>query len=100
MLIKLTLDDVVRSLAELDPDLMICAPRARPLSPMTNVALIDEDAGEAIPAELSYLLELSLATEILDVWSEWRGGREPTIREAVAAIEWYGDHDAYPPVDA
>lgn len=46
------------------------------------------------------LLEIFLAADVLEVWSEWRSGRAPTASEAIAAIEWYGDHDAYQPVDA
>ena len=55
-LIKRPFGDVVRSLPDLDPDLMICAPRLRPLLPETEVALIREEAGDLIPANLCYLL--------------------------------------------
>ena len=96
----LSFAEVVRTLGDLDPDLMICARDRRPLSQDSEVVLINETQGEAIPPGFTYLLEISLAVEALDVWSEWRSRRTPTISEAVAAITWYGDHDAYQPVDA
>jgi hypothetical protein len=44
-----------------------------------------------------YLLEVSLAREVLEVWTAWRDGRRPTISEACEAIIYYASNDAYLP---
>jgi len=89
--------DVVQSLATRDPGLTIYTATTRPLSEDSPAVVVME--GEPIPANLAYLLEVSLAAEVLEVWSDWRAGRAPSPSEAVAAVEWYADHDAYLPVD-
>jgi len=55
--------------------------------------------GGPIPANLAYVLEVSLAAEVLEVRSDCRAKRAPSPSEAVAAVEWYADHDAYLPFD-
>ncbi|MFI5930254.1 hypothetical protein ACIA3K_30340 [Micromonospora sp. NPDC051543] len=44
-----------------------------------------------------YLLEVDLAREVIEVWSLWRGGRQPTVLEAVGAVVYYAEHDVYQP---
>jgi hypothetical protein len=85
--------DVVQSIGELDPDLMICAPPVRPLTEESPVALVND--GDPIPAGFKYLLDVFLAIEVLRVWSEHRRGLDPSLDEAVEAITYYGDTDAY-----
>jgi hypothetical protein len=46
-----------------------------------------------------YMLEADLVKEIIEVWSEWREGRTPTLAEAVGAVIWYAEHDAYQRTD-
>jgi len=46
-----------------------------------------------------YLLEVDLAIEAVEVWSEWRAGAVPTPEEATYAVIYYGEHDAYQPVE-
>ncbi|WP_300612273.1 hypothetical protein [Trebonia sp.] len=35
----------------------------------------------------------------IEVWSEWREGRTPTLAEAVGAFIWYAEHDTYQRTD-
>jgi hypothetical protein len=84
-------------MAELDPELTIYALEDRPLTEDSPAYLAME--GSPIPPGLSYLLEVFLATDVLDTWSLWREGRAPTPEEGIAAIEWYADDDAYQPAD-
>jgi len=46
---------------------------------------------------LQYLLEVYILKEVLDVWKNWRNGKEPTIRDKLNAIEYFVEHDAYLP---
>ena len=83
-----------------DSDLTLYAPASRPLSagsPGLAAARIGPDGGGR---RLSYLLEVDLAREAIEVWSEWRNGRVPTRDERVAAVAFYADNDAYLPVDS
>jgi hypothetical protein len=60
--------------------------------------------GADLPAGLTtasghhYLLEVALALEAVEVWSEWRDGAVPTPEQATAAVIHYAEHDAYEPV--
>ena len=44
-------------------------------------------------------IEVSLATDAVDVWRAWRDGAEPTIDDKLMAISYYATNDAYLPVD-
>lgn len=70
---------------------------ASPESP----ALVAREGDEPEPASRAdrpgYLLEVSIAREVIQVWSEWRGGAEPTSDERCEAILYYARNDAYLP---
>ena len=55
--------------------------------------------GEAPPQSFRYLLEVDLAKEAIEVWSEWRGGKRPSRGERSAAVAHYASHDAYLPAE-
>lgn len=59
----------------------------------------EPDDGSSPPGAdgMEYLLELDLAIEVLEVWSEWRDGREPTLQEKVEAVIHYAREDTYLP---
>jgi hypothetical protein len=73
------------------------------LSPeLSSPAIVDYDDEGMPPATaqgMRYLLEVSLAREAIAVWSAWRGGREPTLEEKLAAIVYYAENDAYLPLE-
>lgn len=49
---------------------------------------------------LSYVLTVWQAKEAIEVWSEWRGGRQPTPEEKLAAVMHYSRFDAWLPVES
>jgi hypothetical protein len=57
----------------------------------------DPDEG-TIESGHEYLLEVDLAREAVEVWSDWRGGTTPTSEEAALAVIHYAEHDAYQPL--
>jgi hypothetical protein len=60
---------------------------------------LDGDAdGGTTESGYHYLLEVDLALEVIEVWSDWRGGTTPTPEEAALAIIYYAKHDAYQPL--
>jgi hypothetical protein len=67
--------------------------------PHAGTAVLISDDGSA-PEGFSYLLEVSIAREVLEVWSAWRGQRAPPREEAVSAVVCYLEHDTYLPVRA
>ena len=94
----MTLGEILDSLDALDEDLTINAPEARPLTADSPAVTAMEPDDGSMPPEavgLSYLLEIFLAKEALEVWSNWRGSRVPTTAERVEAIAYYADNDAY-----
>lgn len=65
------------------------------------VVLADEVVqGAAVSSpEFAYVLEVSIAKEVLEVWSAWRSGVNPSVHEAVLAIIHYAVNDAYLPTE-
>ena len=45
--------------------------------------------------QLEYMLEVSIAKDVIRVWSEWRGGRKPTPHEMCEAVIYYAENDAF-----
>jgi hypothetical protein len=60
----------------------------------------ERSVGAVAAPGLVYLLEVDLAQEAIEVWSEWRDGQTTILAEAVGAVIWYAEHDAYEPIDA
>jgi hypothetical protein len=91
-----TLRDVVGALLELDEENVIYTDGT---SPAARAAVLPETDAAAAKAEgLRYFLEVALARDAVDVWSEWRAGAEPTVDDKLMAISYYATHDAYLPV--
>ena len=51
-----------------------------------------------IDITLSYVLEVSIAREVIEVWSSWRDGRARQKQDKFEAVMYYSQHDAYLPV--
>lgn len=114
-----TLTDVIDSLDDLDDDLLIYA-SADPVGSPTSPAAVCYDPGweeededkrvalrdkvnlmsvlEAEAAGMTYVLEVRIAKEALEVWSEWRAGRPPSQHDKYEAVIHYATHDAYLPL--
>lgn len=95
-----TLQQLLDGLASLSDEETLYA--AQPWSPSSDAVSLEEDSPEADDAQargLKYLLEVDLAKDVVDVWSQWRDGRQPTSSEVVEAVIHYAEHDAYLPVE-
>ena len=90
-----TLGRLLVSIEDLDPDATIYASKSRPLSFRSRAVAAVE--GSTIPEGLTYLLEVSLARDVIAAWSLHRNGRRPSPDDLVAAVVYYADHDAYLP---
>jgi hypothetical protein len=92
---------LLSSLDELDDELTIYA--SPDLTETSRAIAVKEPEDGSVPpeaADLTYLLEVRLAKEVLRVWSDWRQGAAPTPEDRVEAIVHYARHDAYLPLDA
>jgi hypothetical protein len=92
-----TLRDVVKRLDELDDDGVIYTDGSSPAARAAVVA--DGTRKETDAAGLRYFLEVALAKDAVEVWSEWRGSAEPTVDDKLMAISYYATNDAYLPLD-
>ncbi|MFC7266832.1 hypothetical protein [Streptomyces lutosisoli] len=54
------------------------------------VGVLDEP-----PHGLTCMLEAEAAGDVLDVWSSWRDGAEPNVRQKCQAVVHCAEHDAY-----
>ncbi|WP_158717312.1 DUF7716 domain-containing protein [Streptomyces sp. NRRL F-4474] len=96
----LTLESVLRSINEIDDELIIYVPQAGHLSLTSNVELLSLASVENVDPNLRYLLEVQLAKDVIETWSEWRNGTVPTVEEMFAAISYYAEWDSYIPVES
>lgn len=95
-----SLKQLLVSLPDLDDDLTIYSTReATAGSPA--VAALEPDSGDLPKSAegLDYLLEVSLAKEVAEVWRSWRDGREPSPEELCEAVIFYAENDAFIPVE-
>ena len=96
----MTLRDILERVHELDDDLTIYAEGGANAEMSSRAVVAMEPEGGSLPAEaegLEYLLEVALAAEVLDVWRQWRDGREPSLQERHEAVTYYAANDAYIP---
>jgi hypothetical protein len=99
---RLTLVELLPRLGDFDDEFTIYA-EANPKWSPESTALVRQNEGETTgPIQiggrvLSYMLEVDLAREAIEVWSEWRNGRQPTPIDMCAAVIYYATHDAFLP---
>jgi hypothetical protein len=92
-----TLRELVKRLDDLDDDDVIYTDGS---SPAARAAVVTDAARkETDAAGLRYFLEVALAKDAVQVWSEWRGSAEPTVDDKLMAISYYATNDAYLPLD-
>jgi hypothetical protein len=90
------LGEFLDTLAELDPDETIFVADLSDVRADTPAIL--GSATEPAPNGYRYLLEVAIAQEVLEVWSAWRDGRNPSTAEKVEAVAHYARMDSYLPV--
>lgn len=94
----MTLKDVIASLNEYDGEQTIYVRDAQPHAEECVICENDKSVSAQAPDEMHYFLEVSMAKEVLAVWSEWRSGCLPTIEEKMSAIIHYATYDSFLPV--
>jgi hypothetical protein len=94
-----SLAEIVDQLEGFDSDAVIFAEEPWQGDTRAMVVAADQDESMAEQQGLIYLLEVDLAREVLEVWSAWRNDRQPSLVDAVAAILYYAERDAFMPVE-
>lgn len=96
----MTLAEILNGIEEQDPEATIYAEGGAAATAASRaVAAVEPDDG-SVPAEaegLHYLLEVSLARDVLAVWQNWRDGAVPTTDQKVEAVTYNAKNDAYQP---
>ena len=93
--------EVIQRLGEFDDELTIYAESDSGWSETSAAAveLEPEDGGLPPGTEgLEYFLEVDLAKQVIEVWSQWRDGKTPSASDACRAVIYYADNDAFLPV--
>jgi hypothetical protein len=93
--------DLVSRLDAVNEKLTIYTPNRKKATPTSDVVLAYQPEDGTVPdaaAGMQYFLEVSVAKEAVEVWSEWRGSHRPTPNEAADAIIYYAKYDAFLPV--
>lgn len=100
----MTLEDVVANLGSFDNEHSIYATRIKGQWRAGSIAFVmrEPEDGKLMQllsgGEAEYLLEISLAKEIIEVWKHWRPHAEQTIADKLEAIVYYAENDAYLPL--
>jgi hypothetical protein len=97
----MTLAELLEELPNLDDELTIYTSADADWSCNSPVVAIYEPSDGTLPPEataMQYLLEVGIAKVVLKVWSQWRGGREPSPQEKCEAVIYYAKNDAYLPL--
>ncbi len=95
------LADLLEQLDSFDDELVIYAEKNPNWSADSSAAVLPEPDDGRITGQMqgmSYLLEVFLAKEVLEVWSQWRDGRNSTALDKCEAVIYYAENDAYLPV--
>jgi len=91
------LREALRQLGEFPDDQTIYIEAGSGWGATSEVVVAEESDDGGPPEGFDYFLEVHLAREVLRVWQEWRGGREPTPDELCDAVIYYARNDAYQP---
>lgn len=99
----MTLLELLSDLENLDDGLTIyvkLSPTCTPTCEAIAVALEETSTASPVPEakEMHYLVEVSIAKEVVEVWKAWRRGRVPSPKEICDAVIYYAERDAYLPV--
>ena len=97
---SMKLIDLLDHITQFDDDSVIFVPMSsRPNEDseavVRKIIIFDEPPGLQTPDGMKYLLEVELAKEVIQVWKDWRNGREPSPYEKYQAVLYYAEKDAY-----
>ncbi len=96
----MTLAELLERASELDDELTVYAEGGPDATASSRAVAGVEPEDGSVPPEaegLEYLLEAEQTKEVIEVWSEWRDGTDPSIQDRVEAVTYYAKHDAFLP---
>lgn len=93
----MTLEEILKKLHSLDDELIIFAEKT-PKWTANSKAIISYQEEFGVQ-EFPYFLEVGIAKEAIDVWSQWRNDRKPSIENICEATICYAENDAYLPIN-
>ena len=98
----MTLAELIQQLRSLNDELTIYAeasPQWQPASKAVARLNLDNTTQpiNVDGVQLEYLLEVFLAKEVIEGWSEWHGGQTPSVEQMCEAVIYYATYDAYLP---
>jgi hypothetical protein len=96
----MTLAELLQRAGELGDELTIYAEGGPDATPESRATAAAEPEDGSLPPEaegLEYLLEADQVKEVIDVWSDWRGGAKPSATQRVEAVTYYAKNDTYLP---
>jgi hypothetical protein len=98
----MSISEVLANLEKYDEESLILVAKNTELTGKTDamVVPIPKTLGTdpAIPG-FDYLVEVYHARDVLETWKEWRNNKVPTAEEAIEAILFYQQNDAYLPTE-
>lgn len=102
----MNISEAIASIATLPEDGMLFAERVdgkfRPESACVVAAIPDSEITTAADKLVEkyapgkhYFLEVPTVIDVLEAWSDQRNGVEPSVAQAVEAVIFYAENDAY-----
>lgn len=67
--------------------------------PALAAVLLVPDCATDVEEGLEHLLEVWQAARVVEVWPQWRDGRQPTPGQATHAVFHSSTHDAFLPAE-
>lgn len=99
--VAMELIKLLEHLDDFDDNATIYVQMNREIMPNSEAIAVMELPDGRVPSatsNMSYFLEISLAKEIVKVWSNWRNGRLPSAVEKYNALVYYAENDTFLPV--
>jgi hypothetical protein len=91
--------DLLTGADELDDEIIAFVPDGAEVDLSTPVLMLDYDEHLRGADGYHYFLEGENIKESILVWSLWRGGREPDLKDKFEAVLFYATNDAFLPVE-
>jgi hypothetical protein len=96
----MSLGELLTRIDEISDGPIVYVPDGEDVGLATGVTLLSlSEVTPRRPEHLTYLLEVEIIKDVLQTWSDWRGGRTPTLDDKLRAVLHYADHDAYLPAE-
>jgi hypothetical protein len=97
----MTLGELVEKIEDLDDSFTIYAEGGPNWNKDSKAVAVYEPDDGSLPPEakgMRYFLEVSIAKDVINVWKQWRNGKNPSTIDKLKAIIHYAKNDAYLPL--